>query len=78
MVIFLLFSSQVQAPPKVISSLPVPGTESICFHPVKVISNHEEGRASGDGIFPVKELNFFCQLNQINSNFTEVSHVNIT
>ena len=53
----------------------MPGTESISFHSVEVVANNV--KEEKDNGFPVHKLPFFCQLNQINSNFVEVSHVTV-
>ena len=71
-------TNQIPAPNDVISSLPVPGTSSICFHPVKVFSNYGIGLDLDDDIcrkFPINKLPLFFQLDQINSSFVEVSSV---
>ena len=60
-----------------ISSLNVPTTDTISFHTVKVETNDKGGVANDKGgvvnsRLDVTKLPFFCQLNQINSNFIRV------
>lgn len=73
---------QVPPPDDVVSSLPVPSTDSISFHPVIVLANHNVGGASDQLVggvseasnrFPVQNLPFFLQFNHIHSKFVEVS-----
>lgn len=62
-----------------IASLQVPSTDTISFHTVTVETNAKEGVAGGvvKGL-DVSKLPFFCQVNQINSNFIKVGVVNIS
>ena len=55
-----------------ISSLDVPSTDSISFHTVKVEANDKGGVGVANSSLDVTKLPFFCQLNQINSNFVRV------
>ena len=74
----VISTNQIPAPQELISNLPVPGTDSIPFHPMVVLMNYKEGVASQEQMdvfkkFPVNKLNFFLQVNHIHSNFVEVS-----
>ncbi len=60
-----------------IGGVPVPGTESIHFHPCVAVGNHQPAAAEtsalveGEG-FPVHEIPFFMQVSHIHSAFVEV------
>lgn len=80
-----MYILQVPPPDDVVSSLPVPSTDSISFHPVIVLANHNVGGASDQLVggvseasnrFPVQNLPFFLQFNHIHSKFVEVSFNN--
>lgn len=60
-----------------VRKVPVPGTESIHFHPCVTMSNQQPVEAVSDlsvySCFPVHQVPFFMQVHHINSAFVEVS-----
>ena len=70
--------NEIPCPNNVISSVPIPGTDHIFFHPLVSIGNHQsESELAGVAEcekFPVQNLPFFFHLNHIHSCFVEVSH----
>ena len=73
----MMLTNQIPAPDDIISSLTVPSTESIHFHPLVAIGNHQsEQELTGIAEykkFPIHNVPFFFQLHHIHSAFVEVS-----
>ena len=71
-----LFPRQIPAPDHVVSSLSVPGTDSIQFHPLVAMGNHQpEVTFAGSAEYskmPVHKLPFSFQVNHMHSGFVEV------
>ena len=71
-----LLTNQIAAPGDIVSSLKVPSTESIHFHPLVVMGNHQsEEQLKGLPEYsklPVHSIPFFFQANHIHSAFIEV------
>ena len=71
--------NQIAAPGDVVSSLSVPSTDSIGFHPLVALGNHQsEEQLKGMpeyGRMPVHNVPFFFQVNHIHSAFVEVRGV---
>ena len=70
------FSFQIQVPTEVVSSLSVPKTDSIHFHPLVAMGNHQSEEAitglAEYSKLPVHQIPFFFQLYHIHSSFVEV------
>ena len=64
------------APDDVISCVPVPGTDSIHFHPCVAVGNHQPleavKRLEEYESFVVHEVPFFMQIHHVHSAFVEV------
>ena len=70
-------SLQTPIPNDLASSLPVPGTDNIHFHPLIAMGNHKPANQLEElpeySRFPVHNVPFFFQVNHIHSAFVEVS-----
>ena len=70
------FHFQVPVPSEVVSSLSVPTTDSIHFHPLVAMGNHQSVEAitglAEFSKFPINQIPFFFQLFHIHSSFVEV------
>ena len=68
---------QIPVPAEVISSLSVPTTDSIHFHPLVAVGNHQSEEAVAGlpeySRLPVHKIPFFFQLYHIHSSFVEVN-----
>jgi len=75
----VLMANQIAAPGDVVSSLSVPSTDSISFHPLVAMGNHQsEEQLRGFpeyGKLPVHSVPFFFQVNHVHSAFVEVGGV---
>lgn len=74
---FFFFSPfQLPVPTEVVSGLSVPRTDSIHFHPLVAMGNHQSEEAlaglTENAKFPVHKIPFFFHLYQIHSSFVEV------
>ena len=71
-----MYYSLLGAPGDIVSSLKVPSTDSIHFHPLVVMGNHQsEEQLKGVPEYsklPVHHIPFFFQANHIHSAFVEV------
>ncbi|XP_031560013.1 uncharacterized protein C05D11.1-like [Actinia tenebrosa] len=71
--------NEIPAPVEVVSSIPVPSTSSIHFHPIKTFSNrHCCNSAKADQeastcLFPVQEIPFAFQLDHVMTMFVEIT-----
>ena len=69
--------NEIPCPGDVVGSVPVPGIDSIFFHPLVSIGNHqpesELTSVSECERFPLQNLPFFFHLNHIHSCFVEAS-----
>ena len=66
-------SWQVEPPKSVLTSMPVPSTESIHFHPLTPSSNLPARAGRENSKFPVSDLPYKFQLDDISTNFARVS-----
>ena len=64
---------QVEAPKSMLTSMPVPSTESIHFHPLTPSSNLPSRLGVENAKFPVGDLPYRFQLDDISTNFARVS-----
>ena len=68
-------------PNDVISSIPIPGTDCIFFHPLVSVGNHQPDSELANVAecekFPLQTLPFFFHLNHIHSCFVEVRHTKV-
>lgn len=73
----LICNLQVAPPPEVVTSLPVPSTSSISFHPIKMFSNRRQDGCSHSEPeavkFPVAEIPYSFQLDHVSTLFAKVS-----
>ena len=71
------FFFQVAPPPEIVTSLPVPSTSSISFHPIKMFSNRRQDGCSHTEPevvkFPVAEIPYSFQLDHVSTLFAKVS-----
>ena len=60
-----------------VSSLPVPGTDSITFHPLSMLANYmskeQLSKEAEYQTLPVDKIPFLFQLNHIHSGFVQVT-----
>ena len=72
----VFFPFQLPVPTEVVSGLSVPRTDSIHFHPLVAMGNHQSEEAlaglTENAKFPVHKIPFFFHLYQIHSSFVEV------
>lgn len=70
---------QVAPPSEVVTSLPVPSTSSISFHPIKMFSNRRQDGCSHSEPeavkFPVSEIPYAFQLDHVSTLFVKVSTI---
>ena len=66
-------SWQVEPPKSVLTSMPVPSTDSIHFHPLTPSSNLPARAGRENSKFPVSDLPYKFQLDDISTNFARVS-----
>ena len=64
---------QVETPKSVLTAVPVPGTDSIHFHPLTPSSNLPSRSGVENSKFPVSDLPYKFQLDDISTNFARVS-----
>ena len=74
--VVFFFPFQLPVPTEVVSGLSVPRTDSIHFHPLIAMGNHQSEEAlaglTENAKFPVHKIPFFFHLYQIHSSFVEV------
>ena len=65
----------------VVSSVPIPGTDCIFFHPLVSVGNHQSDSELESVLqcktFPLQQLPFFFLLNHIHSCFVEVEPLSL-
>ena len=73
---WFIFPIQLPVPTEVVSALSVPRTDSIQFHPLVAMGNHQSEEAlaglAENVKFPVHNVPFFFHLYHIHSSFVEV------
>lgn len=72
---YILFSLQLQPPEDVLTSVPVPSTDSIHFHSLVPYCNIPGRNSASNPRFPLKELHCQFQLDDMSTNFARVSAV---
>ncbi|KAL9988958.1 hypothetical protein ACROYT_G003456 [Oculina patagonica] len=69
--------NEVAPPPEVVTSLPVPSTSSISFHPIKMFSNRRQDGCSHSEPeavkFPVAEIPYSFQLDHVSTLFAKLT-----
>ena len=75
-VVFILLHFQREAPDDMMSCLPVPNTDSIHFHPIHR-HNNVNGKSEAVEGLDLKDIPFTFYLDDIHTNFVEVSFVYI-
>ena len=76
--LIIITNFQIPPPKEMISSVPIPGTDSITFHHLTAYTNVNPSQvpegvfASSPPYFPLDDLPFKMQVNDIHSKFVEV------
>ncbi|XP_015753163.1 PREDICTED: uncharacterized protein C05D11.1-like [Acropora digitifera] len=69
--------NEVEPPAEIVTSLPVPSTSSISFHPIKMFSNRRQDGCSQTELeavkFPVTEIPYAFQLDHVSTLFVKLS-----